>query len=36
MNNKEGNNKKAVLDQQVLDLARTSQTCDAKKKAQKK
>jgi hypothetical protein len=37
MNNKEGNKKKAVLDQRVLDLAQ-AKTCDAKKghKGQKK
>jgi 23S rRNA pseudouridine2605 synthase len=36
MNNKEGNNKKAVLDQRVLDLAQISQNLRCKKRAQKK
>jgi 23S rRNA pseudouridine2605 synthase len=31
MNNKEGNNKKAVLDQRVLDLAQISQNLRCKK-----
>jgi 23S rRNA pseudouridine2605 synthase len=34
MNNKEGNKKKAVLDQRVLDLAQISQNLRCKKKAQ--
>jgi hypothetical protein len=35
MNNKEGNNKKAVLDQRVLDLAQISQNLRCKKKRAK-